>query len=512
MNATGTAEQLPATEETRAACEPELSALAEDRAEAWEAIEISAQSNPAMMAAHRNRQANLLLERGRGGEARRQYRQALALYREQGSWSGVFDVSNNLALIEADRGDGDDAIATFEELCHSARRDGDRERLACALHNLAWIYKRRGDYERSEALYRDALLCLDALELPAFESNVRNNLGSLARLRGQLETAEHLIQEALEIARHLDDKEAIASRLNNLALVYRDRGQFDEALELLRESLALAEVLCNRRLQAQRLVNIASIVRMRGDLTAARSYLDRAAELHGMIDDPSGRSFVLLRRGSLRLAQGEIELASEDLTQALELLEKRHQTGEVPLARTLLARVFLAQGKVAVAEHVVRHALADLAVLDRPDDELGAWLTLVEIELAQPSATAPRGAAVASAPSSIGVALDRARALAAVYPGTVRRAQVELMAARYFYVRGRSSAAATLADAIRAEAEAADLNEVAMEARLLISTIRRYALRRSERQAGRHELAELVQDARAAGYLRLADEAERGAR
>ncbi len=150
-----------------------------------------------------------------------------------------------------------------------------------------------------------------------------------------------------------------------LAEAYRRRGELEEALALLRDGLGRLPDFVPGHLVASR------VARDRGEPWTAREHLDQALGL-----DPHNR-IALVERAELRLAEGEIEGALEDLEAARSL---------DPSDRTVEARI-LELEEVQEASAVVREAAEDLQAA--PEDlggapELGAPLPPADDPLAPP--------------------------------------------------------------------------------------------------------------------------------
>jgi adenylate cyclase len=120
---------------------------------------------------------------------------------------------------------------------------------------------------------------------------------------------------------------------------------------------SVGEMVGDRRLQAYGIVYAAMETMMRGDLTTALHHARHALDT---ASDPLGRATIMGYVGEIATRAGDITLAKESLTAALEFVRSAHfrQLEAWDLAR--LAEAELAGGNLQRAEFVAREA-ADLA-------------------------------------------------------------------------------------------------------------------------------------------------------
>jgi LuxR family maltose regulon positive regulatory protein len=185
---------------------------------------------------------------------------ALAHRAEVARLRGEFDVAQNLLRRASD----------------ALREQGDREGEAEALHSLATIARRRGDYTAAfEYLDR-------AVELTPPASVVRTKCGNTRGLclvsMGEWTAAEREFRVALQSAEERNDEHHVRLVTHNLGLPAMVRGDFGEALHWLRRMLHTDAGEPPIPQEAWAHLNIARCHLYRGEMDDCEQHLDRALE------------------------------------------------------------------------------------------------------------------------------------------------------------------------------------------------------------------------------------------
>ena len=169
------------------------------------------------------------------------------------------------------------------------RAQGDGERavtLAAALWRFWWL---RGHVAEGREQLETAL-AVDGSTASAARAAALDGAGVLAETQGDYDRAEALHREALALSRERGDKTGIARALGNLGVVAFDRGDDDQATTLLEESLALAREIGDQLLVATALNDLGSVAYKRGDLERAeRLYQESLAFAGGRGVAPRSR-------------------------------------------------------------------------------------------------------------------------------------------------------------------------------------------------------------------------------
>jgi len=216
-------------------------------------------------------------------------------------------VLSELAGFLRGRGRLEEAISRFQEtepLITSLCGDRSPER-ASFLCNLATAYRMKGDTEKAQMSFEEALGICDAIEPgPRIVAGVHNNLAALHREQGRLEEA--LRHHLIAISRLEGDpscQEELAITRGNLASVLDSLGRFEEADAQLEESLRLYESL------PQESVHYAAVLNTLAVRLAAQGEKEKALELFVSAADKTkavfseNRDYAVACRNAARLSR-----------------------------------------------------------------------------------------------------------------------------------------------------------------------------------------------------------------
>ena len=166
-------------------------------------------------------------------------------------------VEHRIGLLHARRGEWERAERSFEDALLS-RPDPALAARIVADRSLNAHRRRRDD--EAEALAQEALALAEAAADRRALAQAHNILGVLATNRAEPDEARRQLEQSLALATEEDDPGARAAALNNLALALRAEGELDRALELTEEALALCVAVGDRHREAALENNAADIL------------------------------------------------------------------------------------------------------------------------------------------------------------------------------------------------------------------------------------------------------------
>ena len=254
---------------------------------------------------------------------------------------------------------------------------------ALMLEGRAWAL--RGDYTFAQSALEGARRIAYGARLSVLCERLDGELGDILLRQGRYAEAFERLSAALDRARERHDDQACAELLGAIGQIWADQGHDDEALKFYREALQLAErrgvradlerwsgalgallvdmgddgeglAQLSRALDiAQEVGNRRGEASWRGELGRAHLMAGRhkkaAAELMRCVATARDIGFALYE-GFAELYLGELALAraNEDYTAAWHHLETAQDLAETLDDPELRTQVFVAMGRVAVAE------------------------------------------------------------------------------------------------------------------------------------------------------------------
>lgn len=230
-----------------------------------------------------------------------------------------------LGLIRIELGNYAEADSLLQRAYRLATTipEGDRDDLAKAMHDLAFIQQGTGRFDSALDLYKKSLHIRDSTpDGLDMASATLNNMGWLQMARGNLDAADTLLTKALEIRRRLfgDENSRTASSYEALA-----------SLQLNRWNLTEAE-------------------------TAARKSLEIRLKLYEPDHPEISSSYLIL--GNILRHRGLYDLAEQEYLKSLTIERKQRGENNLPYARLLndLAAVYQESGDYRHADSLYRES------------------------------------------------------------------------------------------------------------------------------------------------------------
>ena len=198
------------------------------------------------------------------------------------------------------------AEASLERFRTRADDDGRMR----ALNLLGVIEFERGNLERSQQCFTEALGLARALKDTLMTARTCNNLASIADLQGEALGALSLYRSALLSYQRLGDRRGTAESYHNLGIVFRQMGEWTDAESAANQAIRHAETLVERSLLGIAVMGRVEIGIKRGELDLARQQLAWAGSLATESHDELGAIEVELLGAQLALAEKQWETAA----------------------------------------------------------------------------------------------------------------------------------------------------------------------------------------------------------
>lgn len=266
------------------------------------------------------------------------------------------------AATYKERGDTSRVEFCYQKALAETQKAGDQLLTAFNLNMLGDFAYRRGELERAEQDYDQALNIEQ--HSPAVSLNLANSLtglGNVAQARDDLTKAEKCHLQAMEVRQRLAPGGIdVASSLNNLGNVAESRGDLKKAEDYHRRALAIRTRLVPGSVyHATSLLNLGVIAFDQADFGSARSFFLQAlpiAQKHA--PGGPGVAAIFNNLAVIAIERGELSAAALYNREALQIEEKL-APGGLDVAQSLanLGDVAQRQGNLAKAERYQRRAL-----------------------------------------------------------------------------------------------------------------------------------------------------------
>jgi CHAT domain-containing protein/Tfp pilus assembly protein PilF len=275
------------------------------------AIELARRTNQSRMAANlKVRRAYVLIQLERTPEAE----QCLAEAEEYSR--GTHDRSldpyilhyRGAALVATNQ--FEQAIAPLTEALKAARQANQSPLAAERMSSLAWVYYRLGQFDKSLALYREALGLID----PDDRHLILGHLGNVFWEQRNLNDAAAHYEQAIGLARGRN-RDFEVKWLNNLSGVLLDQGRWQEAERYNREALELEKGIDSSQSRAMSLVEAGRIEIHKGNFQASERILKEVVgsrtNISAVLDAYSDLADMYARMGKRKEAETQFESALE---------------------------------------------------------------------------------------------------------------------------------------------------------------------------------------------------------
>src|SRR5882762_2611375 len=260
---------------------------------------------------------NTLYDRGDYAGARKNYEQALAVYRSIGAQRGIASAYNGLGNVLLDLGQLAAAKSYYEQTLAIAREIGAKNTAAGALGNIA---------------------------------NVLDDMG-------QLEEARKKHQECLQAFREVGNKRGEGSTLSNLANLLAELGNLEGAKQYYSEALKIVDQTGYRRGRGYALHGLADVLLSQDQLEAASKIAEEAQAIRRDLGEDSNLAISNMQLALIRLEQGRPTEPEPLVRTAIDAFERTKMTESNAAAYGVLTRILLTQGKLGDAQNAAQKAL-----------------------------------------------------------------------------------------------------------------------------------------------------------
>ena len=328
-----------------------------------EALQFANQSrNQRLQTQLLGQQGELLIYRGKFGEAAEKLEQARARFVELGDKGNMAGMSLTLANVVARQGDFERARELIVEARTAFQSVGNRQGQARTWGQQGAIYGRSGESIQAKQHFERALELFREVGDRIGEATCLGDLGNVYSSSGDFEKASQFMSQSLEIHRQIESRHGSSTVKYNLAVLYFRTGKTRAGLALLTDALETFKKQGNhmnacfvQRKMGDVLLQLGqteeSLKTLEGSLEFARKVGSKAVEAHSL----SSLGLVHYQKGNLKKG---IEL----LEQSNEIRRALNQDGNVAANNLQLALIAIREQRLQDAEELVQSAEETLSL------------------------------------------------------------------------------------------------------------------------------------------------------
>ena len=277
----------------------------------------------------------------------------------------------------------DDALRNAQEAERISGAAGERAEVAKALTISGIVRFDQGNFTEAANAYNRALAMQREIGDMRGSATTLNNLANALGEQGDLSGSIKMLNEALVTFRGVGDKHSAAAVLGSIAARTLQQGDLKQGKKMLEEGLAASREIGDQERTSTALYNLGEVLRWQGDLKGARKMYEQAEALSKQIGDQSGVAYALYSLGDVSMAEGSFVAALDDYNQSITLRTQMGEKGNVAESQMALALLLFEEGDAIGAEAPLREAREEFRKEGLGDDEILAISLLARILLAQ---------------------------------------------------------------------------------------------------------------------------------
>jgi serine/threonine protein kinase/tetratricopeptide (TPR) repeat protein len=277
----------------------------------------------------------------------------------------------------------DDALHSAQEAARISDSAGERAEVAKALRIIGIVRFDQGNFGDAADAYNRALAIQRESGDMRGAATTLNNLANALGEQGDLSGSIKMLNETLLMFRQVGDKHSAAAVLGSIAARTLQQGDLKQGKKMLEEGLAASQEIGDQERTSTALYNLGEVLRWEGDLKGSRKMYEQAEALSKQIGDQSGVAYALYSLGDISTAEGLFVAALDCYNQSITLRTQIGEKGNVAESQMALALLQFEEGDAVGAESSLRDAREEFRKEGIGDDEILANALLARILLAQ---------------------------------------------------------------------------------------------------------------------------------
>ena len=348
-------------------------------------------------------------------------RESRDLFGAAGDRQGEADTLRTWADAIA-QSDAVEAIRLYQQAEAMFRSNGSDSGVAAVLNNLGMIYQIQGDPATAEKMHRQALNIFRRLDDKQRQAAATLNLANEVSDQGDLRGAIKLYEESLQLDQETENSTDIALAGYNIANMHALQGDLEGAKQRFEQSLATWQKNGDQYSSTYATYSLGLLLVQQADFAGARKRYEQTLATRTSATDKLGIAETQMSLAELGLEEGRSSNEQEaTIRQTIEVFEKEKARDDEIQAMCILSRALLAEGKTAEAKESAQHARGLAAKSQNPYIRWMAAIAAIRVETA---AKDPHSATATAALKEVKLVIIEAHKLG--YKGTELDARLAL--------------------------------------------------------------------------------------
>jgi tetratricopeptide (TPR) repeat protein len=251
--------------------------------------------------------------------------------------SRIVSLLNNLSVIHLNlEEDVKKSIDNATQAFQLSKKLNNYEHISESLSNLALVYCRMGDFNKSLGYYEQILDLTKAKNSKNSDDeisiNTLNKIGMVYRSMKQYDKALDYLKQSYDL-KNRSNKTDLGSLLNDIGLVYQSSGDLNRAINSFEQSFNTYKKNNDLNVEMTKPLNNLSVCyQTTGDFHKSLSYLQQSYEIYSNLfkSDHPTLGFCLNSIGSVYEHIGDFEKSNECLTKSLDIFVSLHKENHHP--------------------------------------------------------------------------------------------------------------------------------------------------------------------------------------
>jgi len=214
------------------------------------------------------------------------------------------------------------ALQHFQEYVQFHEKRGDSIKVARGLYQIGVVYKNKGEFDKSLAIYIRALKILEKSDNRNTLASILNSIGNIYRQTDRFKDAIISYEQANEIFKSQNLMKDYAMGLQNIANALATVGNYDAANHKYNEALSILENLDNDAETAMVLGNLGDLYYKQGQNVQALAINLKALAVRKTLPHKKSTAINLENIGRIYLELKKYNEADDYLSEALQLAQE----------------------------------------------------------------------------------------------------------------------------------------------------------------------------------------------